>query len=128
MANLSDQTRAEQVLAYLQEHRGDWVNGTELCNERVGGSEGLKRVRELRAAGKPIETRRHPNPAIDQWQYRLDVVSPLRRSSGLVFGEHIVCPACKGRGDYSDGFLDDGKTPKPRLPCRACGGAKVIHT
>ena len=49
MANKSDLTRREQVLRYLQDHADEWVDGPELANAQVGGSEGLKRVRELRA-------------------------------------------------------------------------------
>lgn len=64
-------TRAQQVLRRLQEAQGEWVDGTELANEVVGGSEGLKRLRELRGLGWGIEERRHPNPRRAIWQYRL---------------------------------------------------------
>lgn len=70
MANLSDATRKDQVLRYLSDHDG-WVDGPELANERVGGSEGLKRVRELRAEGHRIVTRPHPDRQRDIFQYRL---------------------------------------------------------
>jgi hypothetical protein len=73
MANQSTQTRKEQVLAYLTQHANRWVNGPELANESVGGSEGLKRVRELRAEGKRIVQRPHPDPERDIWQYKLVV-------------------------------------------------------
>ena len=63
--------RREQVLRALTEAHGAWVDGTELANERVGGSEGLKRLRELRAEGHPIEERRHPDSRRTIWQYRL---------------------------------------------------------
>ena len=36
---------------------GDWHSGPELCHPRAGGSEGLRRVRELRAKGAIIEKR-----------------------------------------------------------------------
>lgn len=48
-----------------------WVNGPELATEEIGGSEGLRRVRELADEGYKIETRRHPDPARDIWQYRI---------------------------------------------------------
>lgn len=70
MANHSDLTRKEQVLAYLKEHPG-WVDGPDISNETVGGSEGLKRLRELRADGHEIKMRQHPDPNRDIWQYRL---------------------------------------------------------
>ncbi len=63
-------TSKERVLERLQA-AGDWVNGPELANEVVGGSEGLRRLRELRAAGYQIEERRHPDPRRSVWQYRL---------------------------------------------------------
>jgi hypothetical protein len=55
----------------------------------VGGSEGLRRLRELIDEGYPIEARRHPSPNRDIWQYRLAVqteVGPLRRTEeGVVY-------------------------------------------
>lgn len=69
--NLSAKTRKEQVLARLSEARGEWVDGPELANEKVGGSEGLRRLRELKAEGFPIEERKHPDPERDIYQYRL---------------------------------------------------------
>jgi hypothetical protein len=67
------ETRAKQVLHRLREAAGEWVDGTELANEEVGGSEGLKRLRELRLEGWPIEERHHPSPRRAIWQYRLPV-------------------------------------------------------
>lgn len=81
MANRSDHTRKEQVLLYLQAHKDDWVDGVDLAHAAIGGSEGLRRVRDLRAEGHRIERRRHPDPARDIYQYRLvdrAAVSPLR--------------------------------------------------
>jgi hypothetical protein len=71
VANRSALSRKEQVLAMLVRRRGEWVNGTELATAEVGGSEGLKRLRELRAEGYPIELRQHPDPNRDIFQYRL---------------------------------------------------------
>ena len=58
-------TRKGQVLAALRS--GSWVPGYELCTNECGGSEGLRRLRELRAEGWLIETRFVEDVA----QYRL---------------------------------------------------------
>ena len=72
MANLSELTRKQQVLAHLQSRQGQWVDGPELATEEVGGSEGLRRLRELRLSGDwDIRERRHPDPNRDIWQYML---------------------------------------------------------
>lgn len=77
MANLSDVSRKEQVYGYLKTRINAWVDGPELANESVGGSEGLKRLRELRADLKAeggryeIEMRSHPDASRDIYQYRL---------------------------------------------------------
>lgn len=65
-------TRKALVLAVLQAAAGEWVDGAALTRPEVGGSEGLRRLRELRTAhGWPIE--RRPNPAsATAWQYRLE--------------------------------------------------------
>lgn len=82
MANLSSATRKEQVFGYLKVRINAWVDGPELANESVGGSEGLKRLRELRqdlrAEGRyDIEMRGHPDPRRDIFQYRLVERSPV---------------------------------------------------
>jgi len=64
-------TRKEKVLRVLQAHPGQWVNGTDLATAEVGGSEGLKRLRELRADGYHIEKRKHPDPRRAIYQYRI---------------------------------------------------------
>lgn len=70
--NLSDLTRREQVLVYLRARTGLWVDGTELATESVGGSEGLRRTRELRETeGYNVQTRKHPDPKRDIYQYRI---------------------------------------------------------
>jgi hypothetical protein len=68
--NQGSSTRKEQVLRFLQENAGRWVDGPVLANESIGGSEGLRRVRELIAEGQPISRRRHPSAQRDIWQYR----------------------------------------------------------
>lgn len=77
-------TRKDEVLHRLREAAGGWVNGSELATAEVGGSEGLKRLRELRAEGVPIEERRHPDPGRAVWQYRIavDGVRPGECSCG----------------------------------------------
>lgn len=72
MANKSGLTRKEQVLKYLSDRANIWVDGPEISNEAVGGSEGLKRLRELRDEDHyRILARKHPNPRRDIWQYKL---------------------------------------------------------
>lgn len=48
-----------------------WVDGWALCHPAIGGSEGLRRVRELRALGHEIEMRPHPVHGRTTRQYRL---------------------------------------------------------
>jgi len=50
-------TRRWQVLVYLRARLGSWVPSHEMCTAEIGGSEGLRRLRELRTAGWPIETK-----------------------------------------------------------------------
>ena len=64
-------TRKQQVIDRLLAADGRWVNGSELATEAVGGSEGLKRLREARAEGWPIEEQHHPDRSRTVWQYRL---------------------------------------------------------
>jgi hypothetical protein len=71
MSNLSPMTRKAQVLEVLVNNRGRWVDGPDLANAEVGGSEGLKRLRELRQEGHVIERRKHPDPTREIYQYRL---------------------------------------------------------
>lgn len=92
MANKSDLTRKELVLRYLQGHP-DWVDGPDLANERVGGSEGLKRVRELRAEGHRIITRPHPDRSRDVFQYKLikpESIAPViqERLDQMLYDHH----------------------------------------
>lgn len=80
MTNLSKKTRKQLVLEYLKEH--NWVRTAELENERVGGTQGTRRVRELRAEGWSIE--REPDPNSAQWRYRL--VHPIALDHGPLVG------------------------------------------
>lgn len=91
MANRSGRTRKEQVLDRLSEHLGEWVNGSDLATAECGGSEGLKRLREARSEGWPIEDRRHPDGERDVWQYRLTGPGP---SAPGVVRKIPQCPSC----------------------------------
>lgn len=76
MANQSELTRKDQVLARLRleidnTFTGGWVDGTDLANEEVGGSEGLRRVRDLKSDGYLIQERAHPDPRRAIHQYRI---------------------------------------------------------
>jgi len=98
MANFSDHTRKEQVESYLRTRLNSWVDGPELANEQVGGSEGLKRLRELRKELRDsrfeIEMRAHPDPSRDIFQYRMvdrpvaytepAPASPMQAANGTV--------------------------------------------
>lgn len=84
MANQSDRTRKQQVLDYLWDRQNQWVDGPNLATEAVGGSEGLRRLRELRLEGNhDIRERRHPDAQRDIWQYMLvEVAGPTDRTHG----------------------------------------------
>lgn len=65
-------TRRQEVLARLMANFGEWVDGTQLATANIGGSEGLRRLRELAFdMGCEIDRRPHPDPCRDCWQYRL---------------------------------------------------------
>ena len=69
---ISTETRRANVLAFLMAHVNHWVPGPEIADPAVGGSEGLRRVRELREArfgGHTIEVRRMSGS--DAYEYRL---------------------------------------------------------
>lgn len=62
--------RREKVLHYLLQRHGMWVTGYELTSPTVGGSEGLRRLREIRASGvTQIEMRKRPGS--DAYEYRI---------------------------------------------------------
>lgn len=64
-------SRKDKVLTRLRDANGQWLSGPDLANPEVGGSEGLKRLRELRAEGHDIQKRRHPDRNRAVFQYRL---------------------------------------------------------
>lgn len=53
-----------------------WVDAWILHHPAIGGSEGLRRVRELRAEGHEIEMRKHPLKSRETRQYRLVATAP----------------------------------------------------
>lgn len=59
-----------RVLGYLRERLDQWVDAPELTHDSVGGFAGTRRLRELREAGWPIETRPKPGYT-NTWQHRL---------------------------------------------------------
>ena len=62
--------RKAEVLRALQEARGWWVPGFELATAHCGGSEGLRRLRELRQMGYDIEKKK-VHPTHKYYSYRL---------------------------------------------------------
>jgi hypothetical protein len=62
--------RLIKVAEFLTEREGQWIPGYEIASKEVGGSEGLKRVRELRYEYKwPIEKRKMKGSTA--YEYRL---------------------------------------------------------
>lgn len=69
-------TKREAVWKYLVEHLGEWVDAHTLTHPAIGGSEGLRRLREIRASLPPgyrIEKRRKRSgdKLTHTYQYRL---------------------------------------------------------
>ncbi|ATY83910.1 hypothetical protein CVV65_02135 [Kyrpidia spormannii] len=70
-------TKREAVWRYLTDHMGEWVDAHVFTHPSIGGSEGLRRLREIRASLPPywrIEMRRKPGPNGERFherQYRL---------------------------------------------------------
>ncbi|MDB5280837.1 MAG: hypothetical protein JWR61_5792 [Ferruginibacter sp.] len=61
-------TRKQLVLSYLKKNR-KYVPGYELTRPEVGGTEGLRRLRELRADGINIISRRNPDSG--DYEYKI---------------------------------------------------------
>lgn len=71
MANSSvskNPTRKDLVHQYLKKNR-KYIPGHELTTAEVGGTEGLRRLRELRADGINIQSRK--NTETGAWEYKL---------------------------------------------------------
>ena len=63
-------TYRNAVLKYLQDHAYRWVDPWELEGITVGGRDGTRRARELRAMGYPILNRPRPDQLrIRQWRW-----------------------------------------------------------
>jgi hypothetical protein len=90
-------TRKDEVLAYLTDHIGQWVDGSDLANEKVGGSEGLRRLRELQEEGHRVSTRKHPDQSRDVWQYML--------GPGVAKEIQWRCTKCKN--EQADSLITD---------------------
>lgn len=73
---LHRRTKREAVWTYLLAHEGEWIDAHILTHPAIGGSEGLRRLREIRASLPPgfrIEKRRKrtEDGLTHTWQYRL---------------------------------------------------------
>ena len=128
MTNLSQETRKQQVLSHLRARKGQWVDGPEIANEEVGGSEGHRRLRELRLDGYKIPMRKHPDPRRDIWQYMLQedgpqpVPRPVTSLRGLSLDQVKICSRCQARG-----WVVDNRGPgHKRVECPDCKGNKVV--
>ncbi len=102
MTNLSSKTRKQLVLDLLEAAHGTpregWVNTADINSPTVGGTEGTRRLRELKADGYLIEKRKHPDPDVSQFQYRL--------------AGHYTPPQPKLTGRIVSGTSDRGDDPE----------------
>ena len=73
---MSTRTKKERILERLAD--GRWHDGYDLCHPSLGGSEGLRRLRELRSEGYDIRKRLKPDSPKESrvHQYRLDNGEP----------------------------------------------------
>ena len=131
-------TRRELVLQLLQRHTNEWVDGTRIASAEVGGSEGLKRLRELRQAGYDIRMRKHPDPRRDIFQYRLvpRVIPTVTKrefsadiNTGPVERPLYVPPASPGMlgRDFPLRKNDDGSIEIVWEICVECGGRYAVR-
>lgn len=124
MANYSNATRKEQVLNALKSRPGEWFDGAALANEEVGGSEGLKRLRELKAEGWLIQMRKSPVQGSDQFQYRLAV--QLRTDGSLAYYDPTLHPE-----DHQQKERIQNGGPQPRsdpAPARSDSAAQPTQS
>lgn len=68
-------TRRARVLDCLERGKDQWIPGEVLRSPAVGGSEALRRVRELTAAGHPI-ARKPTGGKRTSWLYKLTTPEP----------------------------------------------------
>lgn len=74
--NILLSSHREAVLRLLQD--GGWHPTSEINHPAIGGSEGTRRLRELRKLGYVIDKRKHEDH--DDWEYRLvPVTEAVRR-------------------------------------------------
>lgn len=73
-------TAKERVLALMKDR--EWYPGHVIASPEVGGSEGLRRLRELRADGYDIERRRTPNGTTNDYRLIDRAASPTWRELG----------------------------------------------
>lgn len=66
---VKSKTRKERVHSYLKANR-KYVPGYELTTPEIGGTEGLRRVRELRADGINIVSRKNPETGIYEYKIK----------------------------------------------------------
>ena len=132
MANLSELTRKDQVAAVLKEHLGLWVDGTALANEQVGGSEGLKRLRELRqdlareGSRYAIQQRKHPDPSRAIYQYRMvEQTTAFGQPSPVWAPKQQEVP--RERMDTRPPDRRSDPAPKPSPPAQGGGGFWGSH-
>jgi hypothetical protein len=59
-------TYKDKVYTYLRKNR-KYIPGSEI--NQIGGKDGLRRLRELRAEGVPIVSRQNPKTGV--WEYRI---------------------------------------------------------
>ncbi len=80
-------TARQRVLDVLIRANGEWVPGFILTRMETGGSEGLRRLRELKAAGYLIEKRVRPNSNAREYRLVLNTDTPaldrLMRRAGI---------------------------------------------
>lgn len=129
---MTPMTRKELVLRLLRENEGQWVDGPRIASAEVGGSEGLKRLRELRQDGYDIRMRKHPDPRRDIFQYKLMPSSENpTRGDFQSPGTRTPPPASSTPGMAGRVFPlkrnDDGSIEIEWKVCDECGGRYAIE-
>lgn len=78
----TEKTRKQKVLDLLAD--GQWHKTAEICRWEVGGSEGTRRLRELRNDGVAIEKRKAKGST--QYEYRLSGEKPTGGATPSLLG------------------------------------------
>jgi len=65
----TNKTAKEKVYDLLRKNTNKWVPGYKIASPAIGGSEGLRRLRDLRQDGLVIEKRKMDNRS--SYEYRL---------------------------------------------------------